>query len=106
MSKSAGTKQIARNRKAFHDYEVLEQVEAGIVLQGSEVKSLRNGTVSFNDAHARCRGGEVWLVDLHIPQYANATAQTQRPGQQTGAHTDSQTNQKQFPHWPALSAGS
>ena len=64
-----GVKPIANNRRAFHDYEVLEQVAAGLVLQGSEVKSLRNGQVSFADAHARIQNGEAWLVDLHIAAY-------------------------------------
>ena len=70
---TGGKKQIARNRKAFHNFEVLEQVEAGLVLQGTEVKSLRNGDVSFNDAHAKHRDGEIWLLDLHIAQYKNAS---------------------------------
>ena len=65
----AGTHLIAKNRRAFHDYEVLEQVEAGLVLQGTEVKSLRGGNISFHDAHARFKGGELWLCDLHIAQY-------------------------------------
>jgi SsrA-binding protein len=64
-------KQIARNRKAFHNFEVLEQVEAGLALVGTEVKSLRAGNVSFNDAYARCKGGEMWLVDLHIAPYSH-----------------------------------
>ena len=68
-----GKKQIARNRRAFHNFEVLEQIEAGLVLKGTEVKSLRDGNVSFNDAHARHRGGEIWLLDLHIAQYKNAS---------------------------------
>ncbi len=76
---AGGTKQIANNRKAFHDYEVLEQVEAGIVLKGTEVKSLRNGEVSFADAHARVKGGEVWLHDLHIAPYANASFENHEP---------------------------
>jgi len=77
--KGEGVKPIARNRRAFHDYEVLEQVEAGIVLQGSEVKSLRDGKVSFHDAHGKFRDGELWLVDLHIPQYANASYLNHEP---------------------------
>jgi len=69
----SGVKPIARNRKAFHDYEVLEQLEAGLVLQGSEVKSLRAGQVSFTDAHARFKGAEAWLMDLNIAPYPMAT---------------------------------
>lgn len=74
-----GVKPIARNRKAFHDYEVLEQVEAGLVLQGSEVKSLRQGSVSFQDAHARLRADEMWLYGLHIAQYTNASWTNHEP---------------------------
>ena len=67
-----GVKPIAKNRRAFHDYEVLEQVEAGLALKGSEVKSLRDGQVSFQDAHARIDAhGEAWLVDLHIAAYTH-----------------------------------
>lgn len=74
-----GVKPIARNRKAFHDYEVLEQIEAGLVLQGSEVKSLREGNVSFQDAHARIKKDEAWLVGLHIAIYANASWTNHEP---------------------------
>ncbi|RMG07678.1 MAG: SsrA-binding protein SmpB [Planctomycetota bacterium] len=71
MTRDPGQKTpIARNRRAFHDFEILEKVEAGLVLQGTEVKSLRAGNVSFNDAHARVRNGEVWLHGLHIAPYA------------------------------------
>jgi SsrA-binding protein len=75
MSKStkpdSGIKSIARNKRAFHDYEILEQVEAGLVLQGTEVKSLRAGQVSFQDAHARLRADEMWLFGLHIATYSH-----------------------------------
>ena len=64
---------IARNRRAFHDFEIVEQVEAGIVLLGTEVKSLREGKVSFNDSYARHRDGELFLMELYIPPYANAS---------------------------------
>lgn len=62
-------KSIAKNRRAYHDYEILDTFEAGMVLLGTEVKSLRNGNVSFNDAHARVRNDEVWLHELHIAPY-------------------------------------
>jgi SsrA-binding protein len=68
-----GIKPIARNRRAFHDYEVLEKVEAGLVLQGTEVKSLRAGHVSFGDAHAKLKKGEAWLRDLHITPYEHGS---------------------------------
>jgi len=61
-----------QNRKARHDYDILEVFEAGIALQGSEVKSLRAGQVQMRDAYARVEDGELWLVGLHVSPYANA----------------------------------
>ncbi len=72
-AKAAGVKVVARNRKARHEYEILEEHEAGIVLRGAEVKSLREGRASFTDAFARIDGGELWLHHLHIPPYENAS---------------------------------
>lgn len=63
------TKPIARNRRAFRDYDVLDTLEAGLVLQGSEVKSLRAGHVQVADAYARITNGEVWLEGVHIAPY-------------------------------------
>ena len=60
---------VASNRKARHDYAILERFEAGIVLTGSEVKSLRQGRASLAEAYARIRGGEAWLENMHIPPY-------------------------------------
>ncbi len=60
---------IVSNRKARHEYEVLDTWEAGIVLQGTEVKSLRNGKANLQDAFARFDGGELWLYNLHISPY-------------------------------------
>jgi SsrA-binding protein len=60
---------VASNRRAFHDYQFLERLEAGIALSGSEVKSLRGGRASLNEAFARVRGGEVWLENMHVPPY-------------------------------------
>lgn len=65
-------KVVARNRKARHEFEVLETVEAGIELKGPEVKSLRAGQVSFQDSFARVERGEVWLHSLHISPYEQA----------------------------------
>jgi SsrA-binding protein len=65
-------KVIARNRKARHEYEILETYEAGMELRGPEVKSLRAGGVSFQDAFARVDGGQVWLHSLHISPYEQA----------------------------------
>jgi SsrA-binding protein len=63
---------VARNRKARHEFEILETVEAGIALKGPEVKSLREGKVSFQDAFARVDRGELWLHSLHVSPYEQA----------------------------------
>lgn len=68
-----GTRAVAQNRKARHDYSVLDTFECGMVLQGSEVKSLRDGKVQLRDSYARVEGGEVWLYGVHVSPYANAT---------------------------------
>ena len=65
-------KPIATNKRARHDYEILETYECGIQLVGSEVKSLREGKVQLREAFARVHDGEVWLYALHIPPYAHA----------------------------------
>jgi SsrA-binding protein len=67
-----GRKVVATNRKARHEYEILDTWEAGLVLKGPEVKSLREGKVSFTDAFARVERGEVWLYSLHISPYEQA----------------------------------
>jgi SsrA-binding protein len=64
-----GKRVVASNRRARFDYEILERVEAGIALSGSEVKSLRQGRASLSEAFARVDGGELWLENLHIPPY-------------------------------------
>jgi SsrA-binding protein len=61
------------NRRARHEYEKLESLEAGIALQGSEIKSIRRGNVSINEAFARMRDGELWLVNFTIPPYKEAS---------------------------------
>lgn len=68
-----GTKLVAQNRKARHDYDVLETFECGIALQGSEVKSLRESKVQLRDAYGRVEGGEMWLYGVHVAPYAFAT---------------------------------
>lgn len=68
-----GDRVVASNRRARHDYELLETFEAGIVLQGSEVKSLREGKAQIADAYARVSEGELWLFGLHIPPWQFAT---------------------------------
>ena len=67
-----GRQLIARNRKARHLYEVLDSWEAGLVLQGTEVKSIRAGKVAFKDAHARLESAEMWLHNFHIGLYEPA----------------------------------
>jgi SsrA-binding protein len=62
-------KTVASNRRALHDYEILDRFEAGIVLTGSEVKSLRGGRGSLSEAYGRVQGGEVWLEGMHVPPY-------------------------------------
>jgi SsrA-binding protein len=62
-------KTVASNRRALHDYEILDRFEAGIVLTGSEVKSLRGGRGSLSESYGRVQGGEVWLEGMHIPPY-------------------------------------
>jgi SsrA-binding protein len=63
---------VASNRRARHDYEILERFEAGIALTGAEVKSLRGGRGSLAESFARIRDGEVWLEGMHIPPYEQA----------------------------------
>ncbi|NDC82204.1 SsrA-binding protein SmpB [bacterium] len=62
-------RQIASNRRAFFDYEILEKIEAGIVLLGPEIKSIRSGHVSINEAYAYIDSGEVWLLNCNIREY-------------------------------------
>ena len=64
-----GTKQIARNSKAFHDYFVEEAFEAGVVLSGTEVKSIRQGAVNLKDSFCQVKDGELWLYGVHISPY-------------------------------------
>ena len=67
-----GQRRIADNRRARFEFELLERFEAGLVLTGSEVKSLRVGGVQLGDAHVVMQGGEAWLVSCHVAPYANA----------------------------------
>ncbi len=69
----AGDRTVASNRRARHDYDLLETFECGIVLQGSEVKSLREGRAALADAYARVIDGEVWLFGVHIPPWQFAS---------------------------------
>ncbi len=66
MSKNGASTVIAVNRKATHDYDILERVEAGLILTGTEIKSIRAGRVNIRDAYARPQDDELWLVNAHI----------------------------------------
>ncbi len=72
-------KTLATNKKAFHDYEVLEKLEAGIQLQGTEVKSCRAANISLADAHAVIKDGELWLTGVHIAPYAEGNRENHEP---------------------------
>src|SRR3989338_4846508 len=71
--RGAKDRAIATNRRARHEYEILETVEAGLVLRGTEVKSLRAGQVTFKDSYATIRNEEGWLVGCHISPYSHGT---------------------------------
>jgi len=73
MPKEQGRKLIAQNRKARHDYHIEDTYEAGLVLQGTEVKSLRQGRASLVDGFVDIDNGEAWLHGVHIPEYAQGT---------------------------------
>ena len=80
MTKPApDTELIALNKRARHDYEVLETFEAGLVLRGTEVKSLRNGKANLVDAYGVVKDGELWLLNLHIAPYEQGTAWNHEP---------------------------
>src|SRR3954449_13600372 len=70
---------VARNRQASHRYHLLERWEAGLVLTGTEVKSLREGKAKIKDGYASLRDGEVWLFNVHIPPYAPASRENHEP---------------------------
>lgn len=68
-----GIKPIASNRRAFHEYSFVDKIEAGVVLTGTEVKSMRQNGCTLGDGFVRLRGGEAWLVNVHIPPYDRGT---------------------------------
>ncbi len=74
-----GEKVVASNRKARHDYEILETYECGIQLTGDEVKSLRQGRASLVDCYGRTRSGEVWLEGMHVPPYEQGDKRAHQP---------------------------
>lgn len=79
MKSATATKKIVENRKARRDYHLLDRYEAGIVLWGTEVKSLRDGKVEMSESYARVEAGEVFLLDLHISPYDNASHDNHEP---------------------------
>ena len=76
-----GRQMVARNKRAFHDYAITDTYEAGLVLSGTEVKSLRAGRASLVDGYAVVRDGEAWLHNVHIPEYAQGTWTNHPPRQ-------------------------
>src|SRR4051812_2929888 len=70
---------VTRNRRAFHEYEILDRIECGIALVGTEVKSLRDGHANLEDAYAKLEDGEVWLVGSEIPEYAMGNRLNHKP---------------------------
>ncbi|MDR1791664.1 MAG: SsrA-binding protein SmpB [Propionibacteriaceae bacterium] len=79
MPKEQGRKLIAQNKKARHDYNILDRYEAGLVLVGTEVKSLRAGHCSLVDSYAAIEGGEAWLLGATIPEYSNGSWRNHNP---------------------------
>jgi SsrA-binding protein len=77
--RKASAGDVATNRSASHRYELLDKFEAGIVLQGTEVKALRDGGAQMKDSYATFRDGELWLVNLHIPPYKPAARENHPP---------------------------
>ncbi len=74
-----GEKLVVQNRRARHDYHVLERLEAGIELVGTEVKSLRNGNMTLKDSYAEVLGNEAWLVNAHISPYSHGNRENHDP---------------------------
>ena len=70
---------ICRNKRAYHEYQISDTLECGIVLKGTEVKSLRDGSTSLEDAYAKIDGGEVWLIGSDIPEYAMGNKLNHKP---------------------------
>ena len=70
---------VTKNRKARYEYEIVDSYEAGIVLIGTEVKAIREGKVNLSDAYARFRGGELWLIGMHISPYTKSDIENHEP---------------------------
>src|SRR3989304_4329751 len=96
-------KTVAVNRKALHDYHVLERLEAGMVLTGTEIKSIRDGRVSIREAYARPEDGELWLLraptpPARPPRHPRAHASPQAPGTQVAASRAVAGHRRRRPH--------
>lgn len=74
-----GVKMVCRNKKAFHHYNILDRLECGIVLTGTEVKSLRAGAASLDESYAKLEQGELWLIGSDIPEYAMGNYMNHKP---------------------------
>ena len=79
MAKPSGEKLIVDNRRARHEYHLTDKVETGLVLAGTEVKALRDGKATLQQAYAEVREGEAWLVGLHIPEYGHGNRSNHEP---------------------------
>ena len=77
--KSSGEKSVATNKKAFHDYFILEKIEAGISLLGTEVKAIREGRLNLKDSYAMVQGGEIFLFHCHISPYSHGNRENHDP---------------------------
>ncbi len=77
--KEEGLKLITRNKRAFHEYHIADRLECGLVLTGTEVKSLREGSASLEDAYAKVEDGEVWLIGSDIPEYTMGNRMNHKP---------------------------
>ena len=78
-SEDEGIQVICRNKRAFHEYEISDRLECGLVLTGTEVKSLRDGHASLEDAYAKIEAGELWLIGSDIPEYAMGNRMNHKP---------------------------
>jgi len=79
FNRDVAIKTVATNRKAYHNYLIQDSVEAGIVLTGTEIKSIRAGRVSLGDAYVKPEGGELWLLNAHIARYEAGSYQSHEP---------------------------
>lgn len=79
MARQKGTKKIADNRKAFHDYYIEDRFEAGLVLSGTEVKSIREGKINLKDSYVQIKDGEMWLIGVHISPYEQGNRSNKDP---------------------------